>query len=531
MPWFTARSRRWIPIAVFALLAAGCILVSSTTERDRVAAASLGDSVVTSPIKAHLVDGSVILFSDGFTLSHRQVTGVGKRFDIARKASTASRGIALDSVLGFEVYQRRVNPGRTLVYGAASIAGSVLAIAATAVVLFGSCPTIYADSGGTATLQAESFSYSISPLLAKRDVDRMTVHADASGIVRLAVRNEALETHHLDHIEIVEVQHRPDEVALPSPRGGAIAISAIEAPGSITDRAGRDVAHVVAKEDDRFFTTDDGLLDRAIAGGPTDDFLTIAIHPRAGVDSVALMLRARSSLLTTSVLYEQLMGRQGARALDWMGEDLQGISSLATLAYWYGANFGMRVAVQDGAEWKPVIRLMDFGPTAWREVGVVIPALRGADDSVRIRLTFAADAFRIDRVAIGLGVRRVPQRYIPIARAFDTEGARRTDLVRMLSKADDYQVETGPGSQFWLEFDTTPAGGARKATADPDTRTFFFAAQGYYVEWLRPSWMAEEGRRQRFSPSSTSMRDLLRSWKSGRDSLETLFFTRRVPIA
>ena len=531
MTLLTHRIRRRIPVVVFSLLAGGCILISSTTERERVAAASLGDTVVTSPIKAHLLDGSVIVFSDGFRLGGRRVVGAGRRFDASRTRSAASSSIALDSVLGFEVFRRRVNPMRTLVYGTASLAASAVALTVAAVVLFGSCPTVYADSAGIPTLLAESFSYSISPLLARRDVDRMTVQPNADGIVRLAVRNEALETHHLDHIEIIEVRHRPDEVALPSPRGGAIAISAIETPREITDRAGRNVVRAVANEDGQFFTTDDALLDRAIAGGPTDDYLTITLPYRAGIDSVALMLRARSSLLTTSVLYEHLMGRQGARALDWMGEDLQGISSLATLALWYGNNFGMRVTVQNGAEWQPVIRLMDFGPTAWRDVGVVVPALRGADDSVRIRLTFAADAFRIDRLAVGLGVRRVEQRLLPIARAFDSKGVVRTDLVDMLSRADDREVETGPGSQFSLEFDTRPTGGARAAAGNAARSTFFFAAQGYYVEWLRPAWMADAGQRQRFSPSSTSMRDLLRSWKGGRDSLEALFFTRRVPIA
>lgn len=531
MTLFTHRIRRRVALAGLVLFAGGCILVSSTTERDRVAAAALGDTVVNAATKAHLIDGSVIVFADGFSLRGRQVRGSGQRFDASRKASVSSNGIAIDSVLGFEVFRRRINPGRTLVYGTVSAVASTLALAAAAIIIFGSCPTVYADSAGTPTLQAESFSYSISPLLAKRDVDRMTVQAAADGVVRLTVRNEALETHHLDHIEVIEVRHRADEVALPSPRGGAIAVSAIETPSGITDGSGRNVARALAQQDDQFFTTDNALLDRAMAGGPTDDALTIAFPHRTGVDSVALVLRARSSLLTTSILYEHLMGRQGARALDWMGEDLQGISSLATLAMWYGNNFGMRVSVQDGEEWQPVIRLMDFGPTAWREVGVVVPALRSADDSVRIRLTFAADAFRIDRLAVGSGVRRVEQRLIPIARAFDSNGGRRTDLEDMLSRADDRDVETGPGSHFSLEFDTARPGSARPSGAGAERSTFFFAAQGYYVEWLRPAWMAEGDKRQRFSPSTTSMRELLRSWKGGRDSLEAFFFTRRVPIA
>jgi hypothetical protein len=119
-------------------------------------------------------------------------------------------------------------------------------------------------------------------------------------------------------------------------------------------------------------------------------------------------------------------------------------------------------------------------------------------------------------------VRRPEQRRIPLARATDSRGSPRPDLVAMLARADDRDVETHPGDQFWIEFD------AGRAAAG--SRTFFFAGQGYYVEWLRPAWMRSAQTAQRFSPSRTSMRDLLRSWKGGRDSLEAQFFTRRVPI-
>jgi hypothetical protein len=450
------------------------------------------------------------------------VSGTGKVFDVTRRAMKLTDGVPLDSVVGFEVYQRRVNPLRTLVYAPATLAASVIGTIVVGVIIFGSCPTIYADSAGVQTLQAESFSYSIAPLLAKRDVDRMNVKPDSTGVIRLSVRNEALETHHLDHMEIIEVRHRADELALPSPRGGALAVSDL-AVASVRDRAGRDISRIVARSDEIAFSTDNRFLDRAIDGGPTDDQLTIAIPRRAGVDSVALVMKARSSLLTTSVLYEHLMGRQGALALDFMGEELGKITTLAKLASWYGGNFGMRVEVQDGSSWRSVIRLMDFGPTAWRTMGLAIPAVRTTDDSIRIRLTFAADAFRIDQLGVAQRVRRVDQRLIPIARAIDSEGKPRPDIVAMLSKADDREVETHPGDQFHIEFDADTASGT--------SRTFFFAAQGYYVEWLRPSWMKDAATAQPFSASKTSIRDLLRSWRGGRDSLETLFFTRRVPIA
>ncbi len=516
------RARRILIVAICSLFVAACVVVSTTTRSHIVDTSDVAGTSVSSPIKAHLLDGSVIVFEQGASVGVTRVAGNGRSYDVVRRAMKPVDGAPLDSVLGFEVYQRRVNPLRTLVYAPVTLVASTVGTAIIALVLFGSCPTIYADSAGVQTLQAESFSSSIAPLLAKRDVDRMNVTPDSTGVIRLAVRNEALETHHLDHIELVEVRHRADELALPSPRGGALGVSDL-ALATVRDRTGRDVSRIVAKPDEIAFSTDERVLDRAIEGGPTDDQLTITIPKRPGVDSVALVLRARSSLLTTSVLYEHLMGRQGALALDFMGEELSKITTLAKLASWYGGNFGMRVEVQDGANWRSVIRLMDFGPTAWRVMGVAIPAARSVDDSVRIRLTFAADAFRIDQIGVAQNARRLQQRLIPIARAIDSDGKPRPDIVAMLAKADDRDVETHPGQQFRIEFEADTTSGAK--------RTFFFAAQGYYVEWLRPSWMKDAATAEPFSKSKTSIRDLLRSWRGGRDSLETLFFTRKVPIA
>ena len=53
---------------------------------------------------------------------------------------------------------------------------------------------------------------------------------DHSGMSRAArrddldVRNEALETHYIDQLELLEVRHRADEVVIPAPRGTPLAV-------------------------------------------------------------------------------------------------------------------------------------------------------------------------------------------------------------------------------------------------------------------------------------------------------------------
>ena len=100
-------------------------------------------------------------------------------------------------------------------------------------------------------LQAESFSYSIAPLLEKRDVDRLSVVSDASGVVKVEVRNEALESHYIDQLELLEVPHAPDELVLPAARSGIIAVRGTTQPASIRDRAGNDLHDVLAMADGR----------------------------------------------------------------------------------------------------------------------------------------------------------------------------------------------------------------------------------------------------------------------------------------
>src|SRR5678809_654746 len=74
---------------------------------------------------------------------------------------------------------------------------------------FGSCPTFYRDSAGTPVLEAEGFSYSIAPLFEARDVDRLRARPGSDGKLALEVRNEAFETHFLNHLELLEATAAP----------------------------------------------------------------------------------------------------------------------------------------------------------------------------------------------------------------------------------------------------------------------------------------------------------------------------------
>src|SRR6266550_1834015 len=195
---------------------------------------------VTTPVKVHLVDGSTVVFLAGVTVDSAVVRGDGNRYSLTLRDSAAVTSIPLDSIVGMEAFEQSVNGASSFVVSVLATSGMAGVVAVLAVAIFGSCPTVYADSAGTALLQAEGFSYSIAPIFESRDVDRLRLVQAADGSVRLEVRNEALETHYLNQLELLEVVHGSAETALVDERNGLVVLADQQSLTRAIARLGRE---------------------------------------------------------------------------------------------------------------------------------------------------------------------------------------------------------------------------------------------------------------------------------------------------
>src|SRR6266550_2697637 len=164
------------------LLASGCIHVYQSIQPRPLDPHT--PVTVTTPVKAHLVDGSTVVFLSGVTVDATQVRGDGNRYSLTLRDSAAVTSIPLDSIVGMEAFEQSVNGFPSFFVSVLATGGAALVVGALAVAIFGSCPTVYADSAGTALLQAEGFSYSIAPIFESRDVDRLRLVQAADGSVR-----------------------------------------------------------------------------------------------------------------------------------------------------------------------------------------------------------------------------------------------------------------------------------------------------------------------------------------------------------
>ena len=197
-----------------------------------------------------------------------------------------------------------------------------------------------------------------------RDVDRLYAQPDTSGTLRLEIRNEALETHYINHLELLSVDHRADETVYPAKGGTAFAVSELIAP-SARDSRGVDVSEVIGTADDRWYRVHREHLDVSDASD-LHDHIDLRV-PRPESDSAAVIVRARNSLLNTLLFYEYMLGRQGPRSLDYLGQELESIGPAAELGVLYQEYMGLRISVREAGHFREVSWRGNTGPIAWDE--------------------------------------------------------------------------------------------------------------------------------------------------------------------
>ena len=488
----------------------------------------VGDAVeptdVTTPVRVHLADGSTVVYRSGVSVGTDSLRGAGQRYDVLTGAMSVVRSVPMDSVLGLEAFSIKPNSGSTVAVSAltttAAIGAGAVLTGLALVAIFGSCPTVYTMAPEGEILEAELFSYSIAPLLEARDVDVIGTVVRSDGTVELEIRNEALETHRINYLGMLAVEHEADETVMPDARGAPVAVAELSTPPSVRDASGTDVSAIVARRDGAHFASAPRLL-ADVSVDRLYDHLDLALPPMPGADSVAVVLRMRNSLLNTVLFYDQMLASAGAQALDWLGSDLQQIGPAVALGEWYTSRMGMQVQVGDGASFRTVQRVPDAGPIAWKDVAVIVPVI-SPQDSVRIRLAFVVDEWRIDRIQIAARVRRPEVREVPVTQVIDAAGAVREDVRMHMAEPDEDYAESLPGQHFTARF----AVGATTAPA----RTFLVAAQGYYTEWLRADWIRQARGPERFVPGDAALVTAIERWRDAKPSFEKRFYATRIPV-
>ena len=513
----------------FVCIALAVLVSSCIVTRVQVELLDPGDAAETyvkSSFKAFLTDGRVAVFQDGGHVTADSIFGLGTLYSLDLANFIGINALALDDVIGLESVRGRVDFGRSVFKNITTVASiPVVLIGAITITCiwdpkcFGSCPTVYSYDDTGEVLEAETFSYSIAPLLEARDVDRIRVVPDANGVVKLEVRNEALETHYINHLAILEVRHEADQAAYPNEEGHILVVGDLTGATSAIDRDGSDrLGELSARDGMAFYSSDQRI--RAVTAEDFRDYIELTF-PRPDSESAALVLRHRNSLLNTILFYDLMLASQGAGALDWLAADMANIGKVVELDQWVRKIMGLEISVQSPAGWERVTRLRDTGPLAWDEVAIQVPVPEG--DELRVRLSFLADEWRIDFAGLAEEVQFVDPTEASFVHVAPIDEAPDPDLADRIAQPDEDYLVTIPSVALSLE--SAPLG----AWSD-DKRSFFLSSQGYYTEWIRPEWIRTADPPEKFQPSGETLVRLIGRWLEEKDEFQRSFFETRIPV-
>jgi hypothetical protein len=505
--------RRWGPfcLSLLALLATGCGRVNTLQRAlvDPMAASTIDQRLPF--LKAHLRDGHVVVLARwSVDTTGRAITGEGERLDVNRRAVAAgSQRIPLDSVALFEtnVVRTHASVGAMAVITGASLALTAYCLTNTKA-CFGSCPTFYVSDGLRDVLQAEAFSASVAPVLEATDLDALYVAKPAGQTFEVRMANEALETHVVRFVRLIAAS-RPDS-------GRVFATGQrefwqardIAAPARCAGREGDCLATVRDVDGVERFTTADSsdLAAREVIE------LEFASIPS---DSAALVIASRQTLLSTYLLY-QALAYMGRSAGAWLAQLQRGDELAREQATGVARILGaIEVQVRGaGGEWVTVGETQETGPLATDVRIVRLPRLPSGTRQLRLRLT--RGHWRIDQIAIARLTRRVqPLRLDPTAVRRGTVQDPQA-LAALIDSART--LVTLPGDEYTLVY---------RLPEDFARYELFLEARGYYLEWMRQEWLAEENpvrAAQLFLDPAGAMRAMAPEFKRREAEMESVFW-------
>lgn len=458
----------------------------------------------------------------------RTIHGKGNRFDVRRR-KVASGPLTVDydevALLETNVPKRVVHSGLVVmgVVSAVSVTGTI-GCAANPKACFGSCPTFYRDDGtppGRATLLAEGFSASIARSMEATDVDALEGWQHDGGVVELLMRNEALETHVVRHVDVLAVP-RPEGTEILRAGDDFWASPRQHSPTRCEDAEG-DCLESLLEADD--LARQSSASERDLAARERVE-LTL---PR-GEGRVGVVIRARNSLLNTFLFYQALafFGTQAGERLSALDRAAPDDAAVQRLRRFGELLADIEVSVRtDAGRWVSIGRYREVGPLAWETEVLPVPEAlldRLPEGELEVRLEQTQGYWKIDRVSLAELDRTadaIRLRPTEARRGASEDQAAVVDddaLRRLLDP--ELTLVTYPGDRVHLRY-----------YAPPGPHVLFLESRGYYYEWMRTSWLFDfdpRAGRELLGAPRRALRRLAPYYKAVEADAEEVFWNSQV---
>lgn len=439
-------------------------------------------------VRVHMNDGSLYVL-DIFDLDNNSDTayGFGVYYDKYRDVISTNTdpagqwiddrfSIALPDIALVEVNQIK-NKMTGKILGISLL--SVATISMTAYCLanpkacFGSCPTFYFWDGTDTTLMAEGFSSSILRKYESDDIDMLYHARPADSTFTMRLTNEALETHVIRYANLMLLPRGAGERVFATEEGEFFQTSDIHPPESCKAPEGNSVELMRSMDKKERYSLSDGhnLISKESVE------LTFTDVPDG---EIGLILGCRQTFMTTYLFYQGLayLGRSaGYFAARIESGDRLPQRKFDRIKDLLGA---IEVFIQDsGGRWIRAGEISESGPIASDVHLIKLPETGSAEVKIKLRMT--KGLWRIDYAAVGRLVKETDPIIVEpsevVAKNNPDTGA------EMLMKDRQETLITLPGDVYEMKFRIPDPG---------DDYDMYLKSRGYYLEWMRETWLEEE---------------------------------------
>lgn len=437
-------------------------------------------------LKAHHKDGSVYIFEDKWETDSVNLSGFGTYYDFKRTAvSEKLQVVPLDSIALFET-NRKIESNKDKrvkmlsVMTAVDVVLGIICLTSPKT-CFGSCPTFYFDDGNPNRLaDAESFSNAIAPSMEYNDVDDLRYSGFGDKIVTFNMLNEALETHVVKKTDLAIVSKPLAFDVFISPEEKFYVTSANYRLINASASEG-DITKVLEFSDmkERFSFADNKTLVKK-----EEILMTFDAND---LQNTGLKLSFRQTMMTTYALYS---------AIGYMGDEVADIfaklevskdknENLKTLLY--NALGGIEVfSQQNDLTWKYEGEMYETGPIAQNHEILPLKHLQNINGTIKIKLVLNKGLWRLDQAALLEIEQETKPIYVQPLKVFKN-GAEIKSVLTLKEKGERNQCELSmPGDAFKIQYSL------------PEIKNkgynyqVFLDAKGYYIEWMRASWLKDK---------------------------------------
>jgi len=340
----------------------------------------------------------------------------------------------------------------------------------------GTCPLVFTFDGEDYHLESETFAGAVCQSLEFTNIERLQHLREIDGAYHLVVTNQQPESHFVNELGLLAVDHSPGAQVIPDVTGQIRTVRHPVAPSSAWSLDGRDITGYVEAVDERRWESELQAVDLSIEENLRDGLVCEFPKPE-GATQAKLIINGKNSSLCNYALAAMFSQGETER-LKWFHQLNTNAEEREKYVGWIVREGGLDVSVWSNGDWVKQGWFPNVGPHVSAEKMIVLDVSKEGADKIRVKIETARDLWYIDGIAMDFSEdEEITVTPMAIRSAITESGL---DVSHLLASSDSLYYASMPGEYARVVYEAV----ARNPEME---RSIVMKSRGYYYRWAQPN--------------------------------------------